>query len=1182
MESKTIKGLTVEIGGNTTELQKAINDAEKQSNSLGRELSSVNKLLKFDPDNVDQLVQKQQILTERVAATKEKLDILKEAETQVQEQFEKGQINAEQIRAFQREIMYTENKMHGYEKAIEETVRQLDAARLKQGETVSSFGMLKTAIEEQEKQLAALKDEYMKTVHAEGEDSDAAKKLRSEYDKLNTELTENKSRLKEVEKAADALGQTEKTVLKPLENLKNTVSEQEKTLDELKKTYQSTVLQYGKNSDEAQKLAENIRRLSAEHAAAKSKLAALEKAAEDLVPAEKSLTERLSDQKQELERLKTKYVDTAVQYGKNSYEAKKLKQEIKTLSTEIGAEEKAVNQAAEGLGEMNEKAKKAESSISAAAVSVGTFIGNLALDVLKEAVTQLKHIGEDILQTGMDFESSMSKVKAVSGASAEEMETLTEKAREMGSTTKFSASEAADAMNYMAMAGWKTDDMIAGIDGIMNLAAASGEDLATTSDIVTDSLTAFGQTAGEAGTLADIMAAASSNANTNVSMMGETFKYAASLAGSLGYSMEDTAIATGLMANSGIKAEQAGTSLRAILTRMAAPTKESQAAMDALGISMDDGQGNMRSLMEIMKDLRGSFGTLKISQDEFEQSLSRIDTALANGELSVEEYAAAQEQLIQKAYGAEGAMKAQYASMLAGKNGLSGFLAIVNASEEDFNKLTDAVYHCDGAAKSMADTMIDNLAGDLQIANSAWQDFELTLYESANTPLRDLVQIVSGEVLPALSGLVTGADGAEEELGDALGNLVSTFLESFSQFLPAAVKAGGQLLQTLITSLLRMSPDLLTIGFDIADMLAEGITGALPDILMQLAESVTQNADIIAQRLPQLIEKICMGLVTAAPDVAQAAFTLLMGIVQAIPALVENLAPVVATIVTAIITTLVSNAPDLQKGAYDLLLAILDAIPLLIEALLPVVPTIITSLVDLLLEHGDELGAAALNMFMLMVQTLMQVGDKLLGILAALLVNFLNNLRDFSPKAKQMIDQIIEKMMQPVRDLSQKMRESGHNIIAGLIDGITGMAGRVAQKATEIANSILQAITKPFDIHSPSRKMRWVGQMIDEGLADGMEDHSVSPLDAMEDMASRLLIEAAPLPSQIESQTADSGYGITQPVTDPALLARLDRILRAIEDGHIIALDGDKVVGETIGRIDEALDARRVAAEREG
>nr|DAN81473.1 MAG TPA: minor tail protein [Caudoviricetes sp.] len=328
-----------------------------------------------------------------------------------------------------------------------------------------------------------------------------------------------------------------------------------------------------------------------------------------------------------------------------------------------------------------------------------TKFGKAAQDIgkgmTKKVTAPLVGIAGIAGNTAMDFDSGMSKVKAISGATGNEFDALRNKAREMGAKTQFSASEAADAMNYMAMAGWKSKDMISGIDGVMNLAAASGEDLATTSDIVTDALTAFGLEAKDSSHFADILAATSSNANTNVGMMGETFKYIAPIAGALGYSAEDTALAIGLMANSGIKASQAGTSLRMGLTRLAAPTKQVHKGMDMLGLSIEDVQG--KSLDETLRIFRSSFANL----DETQQ--------------------------------------AQAASMIFGKNAMSGMLAIINASEDDYNSLSDAIYNADGSAEKMADTMMDNLGGQLKILKSALEELAISFGDLLMPVLRDAV-----------------------------------------------------------------------------------------------------------------------------------------------------------------------------------------------------------------------------------------------------------------------------------------------------------------------------------------------------------------------------------------------------------------------------------------------------------
>ncbi len=273
----------------------------------------------------------------------------------------------------------------------------------------------------------------------------------------------------------------------------------------------------------------------------------------------KLLADALTATKEKLETLKTaaEQANTALangditqeQYDALQREIIETEQELRNLQTEA------------------DKTNTAFAKISAAGEvmqNVGDKISG-AGEKLLPVTAGITALGTAAVKTGADFDAAMSKVAAVSGATGDDLESLRAKAREMGSQTKFSASEAAEAMNYMAMAGWKTEDMLSGIEGIMNLAAASGEDLATTSDIVTDALTAFGLTAADSAHFADVLAAASSNANTNVSMMGETFKYAAPVAGSLGFSVEDTAEAIGLMANAGIKSTQAGTSFTDML-----------------------------------------------------------------------------------------------------------------------------------------------------------------------------------------------------------------------------------------------------------------------------------------------------------------------------------------------------------------------------------------------------------------------------------------------------------------------------------------------------------------------------------------------------------------------------------------------------------------------------------------
>lgn len=357
----------------------------------------------------------------------------------------------------------------------------------------------------------------------------------------------------------------------------------------------------------------------------------------------------------------------------------------------------------------------------------------------------------DAIKSYADFEKEMSAVKAISGATGAEFDMLTEKARQMGADTKFSATESAQAFEYMAMAGWKTDDMMSGIEGVMNLAAASGEDLGCVSDIVTDALTAFGLKASDSAHFADVLAAAATSSNTNVGMMGETFKYVAPLAGALKYDVEDVATAIGVMANSGVKASEAGTSLRSIFTRLAKPPKDAAAALDALGISIKNDDGTIKPFMQTMEEMRDKFSGLTDDQ------------------------------------------KVQYAASIAGQEAMSGLLAIMNASEGDFEKVANAIDHANGSAEKMAKTRMDNLAGDIELVGGAWDQFIQTVMKGGTASgLRSIVQEV-GSIMDLLNTRIK--DGLD--FGDVFaiaGKGITDLKNKFLQFDGVgSILAGGAL-----------------------------------------------------------------------------------------------------------------------------------------------------------------------------------------------------------------------------------------------------------------------------------------------------------------------------------------------------------------------------------------------------
>ncbi len=413
---------------------------------------------------------------------------------------------------------------------------------------------------------------------------------------------------------------------------------------------------------------------------------------------QKLLSQSIQETKEKLATLKTaaEQANQALANGEISQEQyDALQREIVETENELKALEAQAKEAGVALQEIAAKGEKLK--------TIGDNISGVG-EKFMPVTAAVMGLGTAAVKTAADFDSGMSKVAAISGATGDDLQALRDKAREMGSKTKFSASEAAEAMEYMAMAGWKTADMLGGIEGIMNLAAASGESLATTSDIVTDALTAFGLKADDAGHFSDVLAAASSNANTNVSMMGETFKYAAPIAGALGFSVEDTAEAIGLMANAGIKGSQAGTSLRTIMNNLAGEVKICGSALGEVTIQTTNADGSMRDLSAILADCRGAFS-----------------------QLSESEQAAAVEALV-------------------GKNAMSGFLALMNAAPEDIDKLSGAIENCDGKSAEMAATMQDNLAGQLTILKSQLEELAISFGEILMPAIRSIVSGIQGFV----------------------------------------------------------------------------------------------------------------------------------------------------------------------------------------------------------------------------------------------------------------------------------------------------------------------------------------------------------------------------------------------------------------------------------------------------
>ena len=711
-------------------------------------------------------------------------------------------------------------------------------------------------------------------------------------------------------------------------------------------------------------------------------------------------------------------------------------------------------------------------ALSSAATSTGKSL-------TKGLTVPIAGIGAAAVTVTAKFDAGMSKVQAISGATSKEMEQLRAKAKEMGAQTKFSATESAEAFNYMAMAGWKTNDMLDGIEGIMNLAAASGEDLATTSDIVTDALTAFGLSAKDSTHFADVLAAASSNANTNVSMMGETFKYVAPVAGALGFSVEDVSTAIGLMANSGIKGSQAGTALRNILTRMVKPTGESARVMEQLGISVTDSSGKMKDFDTIMGDLRKGFAGLSEAE------------------------------------------KAQAASALAGQEGMSGLLAIINSSDKDFNKLKDSIYNADGASQKMAETMMDNLPGAITLAKSALEGLGIRIGEVITPAVTKVVRVFTsfiswlsqasdGAVRFAVGmGVILASIGPVLMITGTLTRQVLTLIEAYNMlskamagktvagFIKAAAAKAKDVAMTIADTVANLRYQVVLHGgtgvisgtiskvlalaaaHKVAAGAALGIVGAVIGLIVYMKKtgtSVDELKDKIINMFNNLVEQV--------PEIMDTVSQVAAGIVKQIPTIISGALTSLGTIVSTGLSNLKTALPEIAKWwANDMpqLIAVgSEMIVNIINGFAKTLPELINTGSDMMVQMIDEFFAqapkfidAGMQIVLALVEGVVAAMPQLVNAMSTVLTNNIgpilsqivrvmtiiaNSIVTNLPVILQALVTIITALVKAIADNAPMIITAALKLMISLATGILQALPQIIVAAAKIAAALIQAI----------------------------------------------------------------------------------------------------------------------------
>lgn len=714
----------------------------------------------------------------------------------------------------------------------------------------------------------------------------------------------------------------------------------------------------------------------------------------------------------------------------------------------------------------------------------------------KGVTLPLLGVGTAAVKVASSFDSAMSEVKAISGATGTQFTQLRDKAIEMGAKTKFSATESAEAFKYMAMAGWDTKDMLNSISGVMNLAAASGEDLGTVSDIVTDAMTAFGLAAdgttkvlkngynvevSNAEHFSDVLAEASSRSNTNVSLMGATFKYVAPIAGAMGYSIEDTAVAIGLMANAGIKGEQAGTALRSTITRLVKPTKESGTAMDALGISVTNSDGSMKSLDDVLRQVRSSMSGLTEDQ------------------------------------------KASYAAMLAGQEGMSGLLAIVNASDEDYQKLSESIQNCTGASQEMADTMQDNLGGAVTLLKSALESAGITIGERLTPYIRELAEWITG-----LVEKFNSLSDAQQDLIVKIGLILAAI---------APVMLIGSKVFSLLSSIIGI---ITTVGSALSTVFAFGLNATALS-----AAGASTGVTMLVGAIGFLTSPIT--LVIAAITALVAAFVIAYKKSETFRNFINNLVEDLKTFFTETVPQAFEIFKEKISEVFE---NAKQKIGEFKDKCQEIVQNVIEFFTVTLPQGIEEFATVTIPNFVQNVITFLQELPHNLGIMVG---EMLGHLYLFATSAIEWATTAVPEFINSVVTFFQELPNRVWEWLVNTYNKVTEWGSNMIQKGIEVGSNFLQTVGEFFS-QLPDRIWNFLAQTFQKVVAWGSQMVS-SGRAAITSFVSTVVGIVTSLPSKV--------WGILSKI--PAKVRQLGSQLRSIGAAAFNALwDGIKSVGNSI------------------
>lgn len=678
------------------------------------------------------------------------------------------------------------------------------------------------------------------------------------------------------------------------------------------------------------------------------------------------------------------------------------------------------------------------------------------------------------VDAGMTFDSSMSQVAATMGTTVDEIQDLRDFAQEMGSKTAFSASQAADALNYMALAGYDAETSMEMLPNVLNLAAAGGIDLAYASDMITDSQSALGLSLDETAELVDKMAKASSKSNTSVAQLGEAILTVGGTAKTLAGGTTELSTALGILADNGVKGAEGGTALRNIILSLSAPTSTAAEAMESLGLNAFDADGNLRPLNETFGDLDKALSTM--TQGEQTQVLNQIFN----------------------------------------KVDLKSVNALLANTNERFDELSGYIDDASGAAQAMADTQLDNLAGDITLFQSALEGAQIVLSDQLTPTLREFVQFGAqglSEVTEAFKE--GGLSGAMDSLGGILGNgivmitdmlpniidagigLIDSLIDGIIQNLPAITDAALKIALMLIDGIGTMLPKLVTAGLNIIKSLAKGIADNIKtivetvvDVVLAIVEELTNPDTLlelldaglqiilglvdgliaaipkIIEALPIIIQNIINALLGSIPMIIEAGITLLTSLVGALPDIIAAIVAVIPQILSGIISALISNIPLIIQAGIDLLISLVQNLPVIITEIVKAIPQIISGIVDGIFGNLDKIIMAGVDLFIALIENLPMI---IIEIVKA-------------------VPQIISGLVEAFSEHGADIIDAGKNLITGLWEGIQKMGDWIKDKVSGFFGGIVDGVKDLLGIHSPSTVFADMGKNMALGMGEGFDD----------------------------------------------------------------------------------------------